>query len=82
MIVLTVNYLLASQNPTSSYFSKAIEYIQGCGISIETIKKYKLGYDTDGYNHLLKDFPQHRSNGKKRVYIKYIFPYPDLEGKI
>lgn len=58
----------------------ALAYLQGRGLSLETINQYELGYDKDGYNHFLQAYPQNQSKSKKVGLYKYIFPYPDAEG--
>lgn len=60
---------------------KALEYLIGRGLSIDIIKTYKLGYDINGYNHFLKAFPKNQSKSNKASLYRYIFPYPDLEGR-
>lgn len=60
---------------------KAIQYLQSRGLSMGTIKAYKLGYDAGGYNHFLQAYPENQSKSKKAGLYRYIFPYPDIEGK-
>ena len=48
---------------------------------MDTIKKYKLGYSEKGLNFLLKDYKENQSNSRKEVFYKYVFPYPDLDGR-
>ena len=60
---------------------KALQYLQSRGLSMETIKAYELGYDAGGYNHLLKAHPENQSKSKKAGLYRYIFPYPDAEGR-
>jgi replicative DNA helicase len=54
---------------------KAMDYYRSRGLSDEIIKEYKLGYCKDGYNSLLKDFPELHSQGKKQGLYKYVLPY-------
>ena len=60
---------------------KALAYLQSRGLSMETINAYELGYDAAGYNHLLQAYPQNQSKSKKAGLYRYIFPYPDTEGR-
>ena len=46
----------------------------------EIIKRYELGYDSEGYNHFLKDFPEHQSKSRKESLYRLFFPYPDEQG--
>lgn len=59
----------------------ALEYLKSRGLSMETIAAYKLGYAEKGHNSLLKAYPQHQSKSKKIGLYKYVFPYPDKDGK-
>lgn len=58
----------------------ALAYLQGRGLSMDTIKAYKLGYDRVGYNHLLQAFPQNQSKSRKTDLYRYVFPYLNSEG--
>lgn len=60
---------------------KALQYLKSRGLSMDIIKAYKLGYDAGGYNHFLKAYPENQSKSKKAGLYRYIFPYPDIEGK-
>lgn len=60
---------------------QALEYLQSRGLSMEIINAYDLGYDASGYNHFLKAYPQNQSGSKKAGLYRYIFPYPDTEGR-
>lgn len=60
---------------------KALQYLQGRGLSMETIRAYNFGYDAGGYNHFLKDYPQHQSKSKKASLYRLIIPYPNAEGR-
>lgn len=60
--------------------SKAMEYLKSRGLSEEIIKRYELGYDSEGYNHFLKDFPAHQSKSRKESLYRLFFPYPDEQG--
>lgn len=60
---------------------KALAYLQNRGLSMETIKFYKLGYDAAGYNHFLQDYPENQSRNPKAGLYRYIFPYPDADGR-
>ena len=59
----------------------ALKHLQDRGLSMDIIKQYHLGYDREGYNHMVRDYPEHQSSGKKSILYKYIFPYPDTDGK-
>lgn len=60
---------------------KALEHFQSRGLSMDIIKAYRLGYDAGGYDHFLKKYPEHQTNGKKIGLYQYIFPFPDNEGR-
>lgn len=60
---------------------QALDYLQGRGLSMDMIKAYKLGYDELGYNHFLRNYPAHQCKSRKARLYKYVFPYPDTEGK-
>lgn len=60
---------------------KALQYLQSRGLSMETIRAYELGYDAAGYNHFLQAYPENQSKSKKAGLYRYIFPYPDTEGR-
>ena len=60
---------------------EAMQYLQSRGLSMDTIKAYKIGYDARGYNHLLQAYPQNQSGSKKAGLYRYIFPYPNTEGR-
>lgn len=60
---------------------KALAYLQSRGLSMETINAYELGYDAAGYNHLLQAYPENQSKSEKAGLYRYIFPYPDTEGR-
>jgi replicative DNA helicase len=57
---------------------EALKHYQDRGLSLDLIKKYKLGYATK-YNSLLKAELQSRS--LKQKYYNYVLPYLDAEGK-
>lgn len=59
----------------------SMAHFQVRGLSLDTIKKYKLGYSEKGLNFLLKDYKENQSNSRKEVFYKYVFPYPDLDGR-
>lgn len=59
----------------------AIEHFQRRGLSLDTIKRYKLGYSEKGLNFLLKDHKENQSNSRKEDLYKYVFPYPDPDGR-
>lgn len=60
---------------------EAVGYLHRRGMSMETIEAYQIGYDRDGYNHFLQAYPQYQAKGKKAGLYRYIFPYPDTEGR-
>lgn len=60
---------------------KALQYLQSRGLSMETIKAYNLGYDAGGYNHFLQAYPDNQTKSKKAELYRYIFPYPNSEGR-
>lgn len=60
---------------------EALKHYQERGLSLETIKRYKLGYDPEGYNHFLKDHPKNQSKSKKVGLYRYILPHPNAEGR-
>lgn len=60
---------------------EALDYILSRGLSMDTIKRYKIGYHAGGYNSLLKAHPNNQCKSKKAELYKYVFPYTDNEGK-
>ncbi len=60
---------------------EALAYLQRRGLSARIIEEYKLGYDHEGYNHLLKDYPQNQAKSKKAGLYRFVYPYPDTEGR-
>ena len=59
---------------------QALEHFTQRGLTLETIKAHKLGYDPEGYNSLLKAYPEQQSSGKKAVLYNYAFPVFDSSG--
>lgn len=59
----------------------ALQYLLKRGLSMEIIEAYKLGYAEKGHNSLLQAYPQHQSKSRKTGLYKYVFPYPDKDGK-
>ncbi len=59
---------------------EAQKHLQERGIPRWLWKEYKLGYAAEGYNALLKDYPQHHSRSRKQGLYKYVFPCIDAEG--
>lgn len=57
----------------------ALAHFQRRGLSLGTIKKYKLGYSEKGLNFLLKGHIENQSGSRKEDLYKYVFPYPDLD---
>ena len=62
---------------TSQESINALKYLESRGISLELIKKYKIGFTPSGCNALLEDRANHNKNG---YLYKYILPYPNHEG--
>lgn len=60
---------------------EAVAHYQERGLSLDTIQRYKLGYDPEGYNHFLKDHPENQSKRQKIGLYRYILPYPDQSGR-
>ena len=60
---------------------EALSYLQSRGLSMEMIKRYKLGYAAGGYNSLLQAHTENQSRSQKAALYKYVFPYTDLEGR-
>ena len=54
---------------------QALSYIQSRGLSIDTIKKYRIGYAAGGHNEILKDYKDNQAKSRKAHLYKYIFPY-------
>lgn len=59
----------------------ALSYFQSRGLSMDIIKRYKLGYAAGGYNSLLQAHVENQSRSKKAALYNYVFPYTDLAGK-
>lgn len=78
-----IDFSLEVKNAHESLMSNrdAIEHFQRRGLSLGTIKRYKLGYSEKGLNFLLKDHKENQSNSRKEGLYKYVFPYPDLDGR-
>lgn len=60
---------------------EALNYLQRRGLTAKTVEEYKIGYDHEGYNHLLKDYPQNQAKSKKAGLYRFVYPYPDAEGR-
>lgn len=60
---------------------EAIAHITRRGISLNMIRAYRIGYDPEGYNHILQDHPEHYTKSRKAGLYKYIFPYPANDGR-
>ena len=60
---------------------KALEHYQGRGLSLELIKRYKLGYTLE-YNLLLKANSNLLSKSYKQKLYNYVIPYFDEDGKV
>ena len=56
----------------------ALAYYQSRGLSIDTIRNYRLGYAPFGHNQILRRYPEHQSNSQKIDLYKYILPYPPI----
>ena len=54
---------------------KALAHYQKRGLSLEIIRKYKLGYAQEGANSLLKNYPENRFRNSKSSFYKFILPY-------
>lgn len=65
------NDLLNNQEALQHYYNR--------GLTIETIKKFKLGYAPAGHNKLLMNHPAHQQKNGTENY-KYILPYRDEAG--
>lgn len=59
----------------------ALNHYKSRGLSLNIIKKYKLGYTEGGYNSLLKDYKEFWSCSRKAILYKYVFPYFDTGGE-
>jgi len=60
---------------------EALEHFTRRGLSLDTIKRYRLGYDAKGYNHFLSGHPQKQTKAKAWAY-KYMLPFIDEAGKV
>lgn len=58
---------------------RALQHYYNRGLTIETIKKFKLGYAPAGHNKLLINYPAHQQQKGTENY-KYILPYRDEAG--
>lgn len=76
---------------------EAIEYLKARGLSGETAKRFSIGYIPDGWDGLLKHFPNEeaamlktgmliKSDGGKRAYQRFrhriMFPIRDRRGRV
>ena len=60
----------------------ALSYITNTrGIEASLIDEYKLGYDAEGYNHFMRNHPEHQNKGSKVSLYRIFFPYWDENGK-
>ena len=62
--------LLENKNALDHYLKR--------GLSLDIIKKYKLGYAQEGANSLLKNYPENKFKNSKSNFYKFILPYMDL----
>ena len=60
----------------------ALKHFTDRGISLDTIKRYKIGYSEKGHNALLKDYPQIQTKSRIESLYKYVFPYLSSKGKV
>lgn len=59
----------------------ALAYLQGRGLTLDTIRRHKIGYSEGGQNALLQGFnEQFQSKSRKAGLYKYIFPILDGKG--
>lgn len=61
---------------------EALDHLHRRGLSDTIIRRYQLGYDPQGINHFLREYPDYQSKNKKAALYRYIFPYPNAEGGI
>ena len=54
---------------------EALEHYTSRGLTLETIKRFKLGYAAKGLNSLLQAHPEHQSRQSKESLYKYILPF-------
>jgi replicative DNA helicase len=54
---------------------EAIEHYTARGLTLETIKRFKLGYAAKGLNSLLQAHPEHQSGQQKESLYKYVLPF-------
>lgn len=59
---------------------KPLAYLQSRGLSMDIIKQYKIGYNKDGYNAMMKNYPKHQTKGRKQALYRLFFPYIDEAG--
>lgn len=59
----------------------ALAHFEMRGLSLDIIKRYKLGFCSGGYNEMLRDYPDKQSRAYKQGLYKYIFPYQDEAGE-
>lgn len=76
-----IDFSLEVKNAHESLLSNkdALSHFQSRGLSLDVIKKYKLGYSEKGLNFLLKGHIENQSSSRKEGLYKYVFPYPDLD---
>lgn len=59
----------------------ALAYLQGRGLTLDTIRRHKIGYSAGGQNALLQGYnEQFQSKSHKAGLYKYIFPVLDNKG--
>lgn len=60
---------------------QALKHYTDRGLSIETIKRFKLGYAEQGHNSLLEAYPKNKASDKsKQALYNYVLPYRDAAG--
>lgn len=60
----------------------AIAHFTNRGIDMDMIHKYQLGYAKDGYNQMVKSYPDNTCKGHKAILYKWVFPYKGLDGNV
>ena len=60
---------------------QALSYFHSRGLTLETVKAFKLGLAPGGYNDLLHDFPELQTKSKKANLYNFVYPIYDTAGR-
>lgn len=61
--------------------TQALEYFYSRGITLETIKAHKLGFNIKGYNDLVMNYPELKTKSRKQNLYNFVYPVYNNSGK-